>query len=156
MKFELSHIFHVQRVMEKEDARYQTLLQLHERRKQVVRLHNKGIKVMHITGMTGLIYPTVRGTIDRYSAGGWAAIVPTARGHQQGQNRALTAAQEQAIQRIIIDKRPEQLKMDFCLWSRAAVMLLIEQEYAIKLPVRTVGSYLSRWGFTPQKPIKKA
>jgi hypothetical protein len=32
--------------MEKEDARYQTLEQLHERRKQVVRLHKKGIKVM--------------------------------------------------------------------------------------------------------------
>jgi len=46
--------------------------------------------------------------------------------------------------------------MDFCLWSRAAVMQLIEQEYGIKLPVRTVGKYLKRWGFTPQKPIKKA
>ncbi|MFV0679978.1 hypothetical protein [Ottowia sp.] len=34
--------------MEKEDARYQTLEQLHERRKQVVRLHNKVIKVMQI------------------------------------------------------------------------------------------------------------
>jgi len=68
----------------------------------------------------------------------------------------LSAEQEQHIQRAIIDKRPEQLKMDFCLWSRAAVMQLIEQEYGIKLPVRTVGKYLSRWGFTPQKPIKKA
>jgi transposase len=25
-----------------------------------------------------------------------------------------------------------------------------------ELPVRTVGKYLARWGFTPQKPIKKA
>jgi hypothetical protein len=40
--------------MEKEDARYQTLEQLHERRKQVVRLHKKGIKVMQIVAMTGL------------------------------------------------------------------------------------------------------
>ena len=46
--------------------------------------------------------------------------------------------------------------MDFCLWSRAAVMQWIEQEYGLKLPVRTVGKYLKRWGFTPQKPIKKA
>ena len=34
--------------MEKENARYQTLEQLHERRKQVIRLHKKGIKVMQI------------------------------------------------------------------------------------------------------------
>jgi len=40
--------------MEKEDARYQTLEQLHERRKQVVRLHRKCIKVMHIVAMAGL------------------------------------------------------------------------------------------------------
>ena len=46
--------------------------------------------------------------------------------------------------------------MDFCLWSRGAVMLLIEQQYGIELPVCTVGKYLARWGFTPQKPIKKA
>jgi hypothetical protein len=43
--------------MEKEDARYQTLEQLHERRKQVVRLHKKGIKVMQIVAMTGLSHP---------------------------------------------------------------------------------------------------
>jgi hypothetical protein len=24
------------------------------------------------------------------------------------------------------------------------------------MPIRTVGHYLKRWGFTPQKPIKKA
>ena len=142
--------------MDKEDARYQTLAQLHERRKQVVRLHNKGIKVMAIVGLTGLTYPTVRRTLDLYQQGGWRAISPANRGREKGQGRVLSAEQEQQIQRAIIDKRPEQLKMDFCLWSRAAVMQLIEQEYGIKLPVRTVGKYLARWGFTPQKPIKKA
>lgn len=46
--------------------------------------------------------------------------------------------------------------MEFALWNRAAVMQLIEREYDIKLSVRGVGNYLSRWGFTPQKPIKRA
>ena len=142
--------------MEKEDARYQTLEQLHERRKQVVRLHKKGIKVMQIVAMTGLSYPTVRGVIDRFSAGGWQAIRPALRGRSRGDGRVLSAAQEQAIQRLIIDKRPEQLKMDFSLWSRAAVGQLIEQEFGIRLQVRSIGKYLARWGFTPQKPIKKA
>ena len=40
--------------MEKENAAKQTLDQLHERRKQVVRLHKKGIKIMTIAAMTGL------------------------------------------------------------------------------------------------------
>jgi hypothetical protein len=46
--------------MDKEDARYQKLEQLHERRKQVVRLHRTGVGVMAIAGMTGLSYPAVR------------------------------------------------------------------------------------------------
>jgi transposase len=142
--------------MDKEDARYQTLEQLHERRKQVVRLYKRGTKIMKLVEMTGLSYPAVRRTIDQYEQGGWAAIRPAERGREVGQARLLSADQEQAIQKIICEKRPEQLKMDFCLWSRAAVMQLIEQECQIKLLVRTVGKYLKRWGFTPQKPIKKA
>jgi hypothetical protein len=74
----------------------------------------------------------------------------------KGGGRVLSATQEDAIQRIIIDTRPEQLKMDFFLWSRAAVGQLIEQEYGLKLQVRSIGKYLARWGFTPQRPIKRA
>ena len=142
--------------MEQESARNQTLEQLHERRKQVVRLHKKAIKIMKIVELTGLTYPTVRAAIDKFEEGGWAAIRPAPRGRPKGDGRVLSAVQEDTIQRIIIDKRPEQLKMDFFLWSRAAVGQLIEQEYDIKLPVRSVGKYLKRWGFTPQRPIKRA
>ena len=46
--------------------------------------------------------------------------------------------------------------MEFALWNRAAVMQLIEREYGIKLSIRGVGNYLRRWGFTPQKPIRRA
>ena len=138
------------------NARKQTLEQLHERRKQVVRLHRRGIKIMQIVDMTGLSYPPVRAAIDLYEAGGWSAIRPNRRGRARGDGRVLSQVQEETIQRMIIDKRPEQLKMDFHLWSRAAVMQLIEQEFEIKLPVRSVGKYLTRWGFTPQKPIKRA
>lgn len=142
--------------MEKDDARYSTLERLHERRKQVVRLHRKGYKVMQIVQLSGLSYPAVRRTIDCYEACGITAIKPMARGKRQGDGRVLTLEQERAIQQIICDKRPEQLKMDFALWNRGAVMQLIEREYGIKLSVRGVGNYLSRWGVTPQKPIKRA
>lgn len=76
--------------MEKENARKQTLEQLHERRKQVVRLHKKGIKIMQIVEMTGLSYPPVRATIDLFEAGGWGAIRPALRGRSPGDGRVLT------------------------------------------------------------------
>ena len=46
--------------------------------------------------------------------------------------------------------------MDFALWSTGAVRQHIDQELGIKLSIRAIGNYLARWGFTPQKPIKKA
>ena len=111
---------------------------------------------MKIVELSGLSYPTVRGVIDRFEGGCVAAIKPALRGKRAGQERLLTEEQERTIQKIICDKRPEQLKMEFALWSRATVMQLIEREFGLALSVRGVGNYLSRWGFTPQKPIKKA
>ena len=98
----------------------------------------------------------MRSAIDLFESGGWSAVKPSLRGRARGDGRVLSAAQESTIQRLIIDARPEQLKMDFGLWSRAAVGQLIEQEFGIKLQVRSIGKYLTRWGFTPQKPIKRA
>ena len=69
-------------------------------------------------------------------------------GRNRGDGRVLGPAKEEAIQRRSIDNRPEQLKMDFSLWSRAAVGQLIEQEFGIRLQVRSIGKYLARWGFT--------
>ena len=89
------------------------LEQLHEMYKQVVRSHKKGIKVMQIVAMSGLSYPTVRAAIDLFEAGGWGAVRPTLRGRARGDGRVLSLAQEDTIQRMIIDKRPERLKMDY-------------------------------------------
>lgn len=67
----------------------------------------------------------VRSTIDRFEAGGIVALKPKARGKKQGEGRSLMPSQEDKIRKLICDKRPEQLKMDFALWTRTAVMLLI-------------------------------
>jgi hypothetical protein len=73
-----------------------------------------------------------------------------------GEGRTLTAVQENELRKLITDKMPDQLKLPFALWTRRAVAELIEQRFGLKLPVRTMGEYLKRWGFTPQKPLRKA
>jgi hypothetical protein len=42
------------------------------------------------------------------------------------------------------------------LWSRRAVRDLIRREFAIAMPVRTVGEYLKRWGYTAKVPRRHA
>jgi len=72
------------------------------------------------------------------------------------EERTFTPEQKERIHHVICDKRPEQLKMDSALWIRVAVMQFIKKKCGVTLHVRSVGKYLTRWGFTPQKPIKRA
>jgi transposase len=67
----------------------------------------------------------------------------------------LDTKQQEKIQSLITDKTPDQLKMPFALWTREAVGELIQRKFGIQLPVRTLGEYLKRWGFTPQKPKRR-
>ena len=142
--------------MEREDARKLSPQAQHERRRQVVRAYKRGVNRRQIARDLGLSYSSVRMIVNRFKKDGMRGIDSGQRGRQAGSCRTLTAAQEEQIQHLICDKRPEQLKLDFALWTRAAVMLLIERECGIRIPVRSVGEYLKRWGFTPQKPIRRA
>lgn len=142
--------------MEKIDARKLNDEALLERRRQVIRLHLRNGSVAQIAQVSELSKSAVRKIIHLYKTVGIAGLKPGKRGRSKGDKRSLTEEQERRLQQIICEKRPEQLKMIFALWTRAAVGQLIKQECNITMPIRTVGHYLKRWGFTPQKPIKKA
>ncbi len=49
-----------------------------------------------------------------------------------------------------------QLKLPFALWTREAVGALIERETRLRLLRSTLTSYLRSWGFTIQRPMKRA
>jgi len=57
---------------------------------------------------------------------------------------------------LLVDKTPDQLKLSFALWTRDAVRLAIKHLYGQDLPLRTITDYMKRWGFTPQRPTKRA
>jgi transposase len=142
--------------MEREDARKLSPGERFERRRQVIRAYKRGETRRQIGQDVGLSYTAVSNTIKRYEASGVQGLVSGKRGRPVETGRKLTLEQEQLVQRLIQDKRPEQLNLDFALWTRAAVMLSIERECGVKLIVRTVGKLLKRWGFTPRKPIRRA
>lgn len=104
----------------------------------------------------GVSRPNVTRWWGLYQQGGGIALHAKRRGRRTGQQRRLHLEQERQTRRWIQDKTPEQLKMPFALWTRKAVAELIETRCGITLPVRTMGEYLKRWGFTPQKPLKRA
>ena len=85
-----------------------------------------------------------------------ADLVQQFRGRKMGMIRTLSPEQEKELRNAIKDKCPDQLKLQFALWTRGAVQQLIFQLWSIQMPIRTVGEYLSRWNFTPQKSLRKA
>ena len=101
--------------MEKEDARKLEKAALYEKRKQVIRLHRSGQKRSDIARLVALSHTAVSKIVKLSELGGLAALKLKRRGRSQGQVRRLTAEQETQIQRLIIDNRPEQIKMDVAL-----------------------------------------
>jgi transposase len=87
---------------------------------------------------------------------GWSAVKVKRGGRPVGSGRQLSAEQEKKIQQLIQDRTPDQLKLIYALWTRQAVSELIDAVYGVRLTVRNMGKYLKRWGFTPQRPLKKA
>jgi transposase len=142
--------------MDREDGRKLPREALEERRKVIIRMWKANSKVQDIMAATGACYGSVYNIWRDYKTKGKTAIPVHPRGHKLGDGRHLSEDQEKSIQKMIIDKAPNQLKLDFALWTRGAVQLLIKQEFCLDMPIRTVGEYLKRWGFTPQKPVKYA
>ena len=142
--------------MKKQDAR--TLLpatQEHLRR-QAIRLKKNRKTYVEIAEIIGVHRNTVSNWWKTYEREGAKGLKAKPRGFAPGQWRTLTATQEQEIQGVIVEKTPDQLKLVFALWTRQAVQELMKIRLGLTMPIRTVGEYLKRWGFTPQKPLKKA
>src|SRR5512139_307280 len=142
--------------MEKIDARRLNQEAQYQMRRQVVRLRKRGMKYKEIGEVVGITATYACTIFKRYERNGAGAIAKRQRGRRPGEQLTLKEGQAAALQKMIIDKTPDQLKMPYALWTRQAVQQLIKQQYKIAMPIRTVGEYLKRWGFTAQKPAKRA
>jgi transposase len=142
--------------MERRDARKIQSEAQYELRSRCIRMLRKGMKQHEVAE----VLEVARGTVGRwwgiYQREGMDGLKLRRRGRCYGQKRRLDREQERSIQHMLVDKMPDQLKLPFALWTRKAVQEAIAQHYGVKLPIRTVGDYLHRWGFTPQKPVKRA
>ncbi len=142
--------------METIDARKHNQQTQYELRKQLIRLRKQGTTNKAAAELIGISANHASTIWQKYKRGGIKAIQPGVRGRQLGTQRRLSLEQEDALQKLLVDKNPLQLKLPFALWTRDAVKMVIKQCYGLKVPLRTVGDYLQRWGFTPQKPTKRA
>ena len=94
--------------------------------------------------------------VDAVKRSGEAALAGGRRGRRPGEQKALAPRLEQKIRRLITDRCPDQLELPFALWTREAVGALIAREAGVRLSASAVGRYLRDWGFTAQRPARRA
>jgi len=127
-----------------------------EIRKRAIRQINSGAKKKDVAIMYGVNQNTITNWVKKYSSEGSKGLIDNKRGVRSEDRKLLSQSQELEIQSMITDVMPDQLKLDFALWTRKAVKELVEREFGVKLAINTMGDYLRSWGFSPQKLKKKA
>jgi transposase len=109
-----------------------------------------------VAPMLGVRPETVSRWWTAYTAHGIDALPHERSGRPLGSGRLLDDQQARRLQGLIDRHSPEDLGIAAPLWSRRAVRDLILQECGVRLPVRTVGKYLKRWGYTAKRPRRHA
>ena len=136
------------------DMRYMSPRAQDGLRVRVIRAVRAGMSQAEAARMFGVSRQSVNAWDQCQRAKGLTAL----RAQPRGRPRILHLKPYQAatVARLITDRCPDQLKLPFMLWTREAVQDLIQQRFGTRLSIWTVGRYLARWGFTPQKPVRHA
>lgn len=95
------------------------------------------------------IYPWLR----KFEEKGWGGLVARM---AEGPAPKLNEKQRQQVRRWIIGKDPRQYGLDYGLWSRKIVQVLIKERMEIELGLTAVGRLLAGLEITPQKPLRRA
>jgi transposase len=140
--------------MKTQDARFLSPQAQEDLRRRVVAVVVDGMYQAEAARTFGVSRQSVNNWMKKYHFGGLRRL----RGGRRGRPSVQRLAPHQAATavRLISDRCPDQLKLPFALWTREAVGELLARQFGVQVSVWTVGRYLRRWGFTPQKPVRRA
>ena len=142
--------------MEKMDFRTLSSDERYRFRKRAISLLQSGRKQKEVAELFGVRNNTVCTWVKQHKQHGLKGLKDKIKGPKSEDLKLLSKKQEHEIQKMIVDTMPDQLKLPYSLWTRKAVKELVEREFGVLLAINTMGDYLRSWGYSPQKPKKKA
>ena len=140
--------------MKQKDARFLPLVVQQEIRHKAIQMFLKGFAQVHISTTLGVSTRAIYTWIKAYKELGEKGLKIHKRGRPKGTQ--LQPWQSAQIVNLIKNSCPDELSLPFFLWTRESVGLLIKKKFNISLSKWTVGRYLANWGFSPQKPARRA
>jgi transposase len=85
---------------------------------------------------------------------------PVAGGANKKKNRRKLDEHQESVIQYYLDcykpSDPDCGSLNSANWDRKAIQYLISYIFNVSMCLTTVGNYLKRWGYTPQRPSKKA
>ena len=140
--------------MKKKDARFLHPVVQKDIRHRAVEMFLDGISKVDISTQLCVSRRSVYKWVKAYEKLGEDGISIDRRGRPKGTQ--LKPWQSAQIVKLIKNYCPDELGMDFFLWTRESVTMLIKEKFNISVSKWTVGRYLSKWGFSSQKPVRRA
>lgn len=125
-------------------------------RKRALKTLSTGVKKKEVALLYGVNPNTITNWVKRHKSDGIKGLSDNIRGVKSEDKKLLSKEQERQVQRMILYKMPDQLKLPYGLWTRKAVKELVEREFGIVMAINTMGDYLRSWGYSPQRPKKRA
>ena len=143
--------------MEKIDARKLGYEGRDTLRKMVLRLRKQsGLSGVELAKVAGVHVRTVQAWLRKVQTAGEGSLTERLRGRPPGACRKLSMVQEVWIRQRIVGAVPAQMSLPFALWTRRAIQALVAAQFGIEVSDRLIGKYLKRWGYTAQRPVKRA
>lgn len=125
-------------------------------RKRAIKMISSGMQKKKVAELFCVNQNTITNWVKSYKNNGLKGLVDNKRGVSSESKKLLSSEQERQVQKMILDTMPDQLKLPYSLWTRKAVKELVEREFGVVMAINTMGDYLRSWGYSPQKPKKKA
>jgi transposase len=140
--------------MKQKDARNLHPVIQEDIRQRAVELFLEGFTKVHIATVLCVSRRSVYKWVTAYNQSGYKGLKNLKRGRPEGTQ--LEPWQSAQIVKTIKNHCPDEVSLPFFLWTRESVGCLIKNRFHIMLSRWTVGRYLDRWGFSPQKPARRA
>jgi transposase len=126
--------------------------QLEKRRREAVRLLNRGKSLSEAADAVGASYSSVWRWRQAYREGGWEGLRPRP---TPGRPSKLSEAQKQALRKVL-EAGPLAAGYPTDLWTLRRVAEVIRKRFAVRYNTCHVWFVLRKLGWTCQKPERRA
>jgi transposase len=122
-------------------------------RQQAVKAVGRGETVANVAAALGVNIRTVFRWLSDFASGGQKALLAKP---IPGRPPKVTPEEMRWIAETVRDQTPQQLKLEFGLWTLSLIGEVIWRQFRKRLSPPSVGRIMRLLGFTPQRPLYRA